>query len=80
MLSDAIDAINKYDLILFLAPDVEWVQDGDRSEEIRDNRPEYCEMMAGIYKSHNKYFEYIEGDYITKFNKCVELVNNLLGI
>ena len=80
MLSDAIDAINKYDLILFLAPDVEWVQDGDRSEEIRDNRPEYCEMMTGIYKSHNKYFEYIEGDYITKFNKCVELVNNLLGI
>lgn len=79
-LSDAIDAINRYDLILFLAPDVKWVQDGDRSEEIRDNRPMYREMLADIYNSHGKYFEYIEGDYLTKFNRCVELVNKLLDI
>ncbi len=37
-LSDAIDALNRYDLILFLEPDVEFVQDGDRSEVIRDDR------------------------------------------
>ena len=79
-LSDAIDSVNKYDLVLFLAPDVKWVQDGDRSEKIRDNRPMYCEMLAGIYNSHGKQFEYIEGDYLTKFNKCVELVNKLLKI
>ena len=77
-LSDAINALNDYDLILFLAPDVKWVQDGDRSEEIRDNRPMYREMLANIYHSHGKQFEYIEGDYLTKFNKCVELVNHLL--
>lgn len=79
-LSDAIDAINSYDLILFLAPDVKWVQDGDRSEEIRDNRPRYREMLADIYKSHGKHFEYIEGDYLTKFNKCVKLVNKILNV
>ncbi len=79
-LADAIDSINHYDLILFLAPDVKWVQDGDRSEEIRDNRPRYREILADIYHSHGKHFEYIEGDYLTKFNKCVELVNNLLGM
>ncbi|MBR6627271.1 MAG: AAA family ATPase [Lachnospiraceae bacterium] len=79
-LADAIDALNNYDLILFLAPDVKWVQDGDRSEEIRDNRPRYREMLADIYHSHGKHFEYIEGDYLTKFNKCVELVNGLLGM
>lgn len=77
-LSDAISDINSYDLILFLAPDVKWVQDGDRSEEIRDNRPMYREMLSEIYNSHGKHFEYIEGDYITKFNKCVELVNRIL--
>lgn len=77
-LSDAISDINSYDLILFLAPDVKWVQDGDRSEEIRDNRPMYREMLSEIYNSHGKQFEYIEGDYITKFNKCVELVNKML--
>ncbi|WP_029233145.1 AAA family ATPase [Butyrivibrio sp. VCB2006] len=78
-LSDAIDAVNSYDLVLFLAPDVKWVQDGDRSAEIRDNREKYRDMMADIYRSHGKNFEYIEGDYITKFNKCVELVNKLLA-
>lgn len=77
-LSDAIDAINSYDLILFLAPDVKWVQDGDRSEEIRDNRPAYREMLEKIYNSHGKKFHYIEGDYLTKFNKCVEMVKKLL--
>ena len=78
-LADAIDAINEYDLILFLAPDVRWVQDGDRSEEIRDNRLMYKDVLSKIYASHGKSFEYIEGDYITKFNKCVELVNQLLA-
>ena len=78
-LSDAIDAINTYDLVLFLAPDVKWVQDGDRSEKIRDNRPIYREMLENIYNSHGKKFEYIEGDYLTKFNKCVELVNKILN-
>jgi len=77
-LSEAIDGLNQYDLILFLAPDVKWVQDGDRREEIRDNRPKYREMLAQIYQSHGKHFEYIEGDYLTKFNKCVELVNQLI--
>ena len=77
-LSDAIDAINNYDLVLFLAPDVKWVQDGDRSEEIRDNRHAYRKMLADIYNSHGKKFEYIEGNYLTKFNKCVELVNKVL--
>lgn len=79
-LSDAIDAVNTYDLVLFLAPDVKWVQDGDRSEKIRDNRSIYREMLASIYNSHGKKFEYIEGDYLAKFNKCVERVNELLVI
>ena len=79
MLSDAIDALNSYDLVLFLAPDVKWVQDGDRSTEIRDNRDKYRKMIADIYESHGKKFEYIEGDYLTKFNKCVELVDKMLA-
>ena len=77
-LSDAIDALNSYDLVLFLAPDVKWVQDGDRSTEIRDNRDKYRKMIADIYESHGKKFEYIEGDYLTKYNRCVELVDSLL--
>lgn len=38
-LADAISAINNFDLVLFLEPDVEFVQDGTRTEEIkRKNR------------------------------------------
>ena len=77
-LSKAIDAINRYDLILFLAPDVKWVQDGDRSEIIRDNREYYKNMIADIYNTSGKKFEYLEGDYLTKFNKAVELVKATL--
>ena len=35
----------KYDLILFLEPDVEWVQDGDRSEIIASDREKYGNMI-----------------------------------
>lgn len=78
-LSDAIDSLNNYDLILFLAPDVKWVQDGERSEEIRDNRTKYKEILEDIYNNHGKKFEYIEGNYLEKFNKCVELVQEILN-
>lgn len=78
-LSEAIDGINNYDLVLFLAPDVKWVQDGDRSEEIRDNRPMYRDMLGEIYKSHGKCFKYIEGSYLEKYNQCVKLVNDMLN-
>lgn len=76
-LSKAINSINHYDLILFLAPDVKWVQDGDRNEEIRDNKNYYKKMIADIYQTSGKKFEYIEGDYLSKFNKSVELVRKL---
>jgi len=37
-LADAISALNHYDLVFYLEPDVEFVQDGDRSEVIAANR------------------------------------------
>ena len=76
-LSKAINALNRYDLILFLAPDVKWIQDGDRSEEIRDNREYYKNIILDIYKSSGKKIEYIEGDYFEKFNKSIELVKKM---
>ena len=35
-------------------------------------------MIADIYNSSGKKFEYLEGDYLTKFNKAVELVKATL--
>ena len=76
-LSDAIDALNFYDLILFLEPDVEFVQDGDRSEEIRDNREKYSDQIKDLILSHGKRFVIVSGSYEERYEKAITEVNRL---
>ncbi len=76
-LSDAIDALNLYDLILFLEPDVEFVQDGDRSEEIRDNREKYSDQIKDLILSHGKRFVIVSGSYEERYEKAITEVNRL---
>ena len=76
-LSDAIDMLNSYDLILFLEPDVAFVQDGDRSPVIRDNRKKYSDQIKTILDAHNKEYVVINGDYQQRFLKSVEEINKL---
>ncbi|MCR5596846.1 MAG: AAA family ATPase [Lachnospiraceae bacterium] len=78
-LADAIAAINSYDLILYLEPDVDWVQDGDRSEEIAANRYKYGEMIKDLYTGHGFALKSISGDYNERFDKAVQYVNEMLG-
>lgn len=79
-LSDAIDGLNSYDLILFLEPDVDFVQDGDRSEEIRDNREKYSEQIKELLREHNKSFITVSGSYQDRYETAVREVNKLIGI
>ena len=79
-LSDAISDLNRYDLILFLEPDVEWVQDGDRSEVIAADRQRYSEMIKELYQSRGFRFQVISGDYNSRFDKAVSLVKDLLAL
>ena len=76
-LSDAIDALNAYDLILFLEPDVAFVQDGDRSEEIRDNREKYSDQIKDLILSHGKRFVIVSGSYEERYEKAIAEVNRL---
>ena len=76
-LADAIDALNSYDLILFLEPDVTFVQDGGRSEEIRRDRVKYSEQIKEILRMHSKNFICISGDYQNRYLTAVEEVNKL---
>lgn len=78
-LSDAIDAVNEYDLILFLEPDVAFVQDGDRSEVIRDDRETYSNKIKDLITSHGKNFIVINGTYQERYIKAVEAVERLLS-
>lgn len=77
-LSDAIDALNEYDLIMFLEPDVAFVQDGDRSEVIRDDRETYSNKIKDLITSHGKNFIVINGTYQERYVKAVEAVEKLL--
>lgn len=77
-LAEAIAQLNSYDLILFLEPDVSWVQDGDRSEIIAADRRKYSEMIKAFYKRFGFSFRCIEGDYESRFEQAVALVRGLL--
>ena len=78
-LAEAIAALNSYDLILFLEPDVEWVQDGDRSEVIAADRKKYSEMIKALFTERGFPFKTITGDYNSRFDQAVSYVNELLS-
>lgn len=77
-LSDAIDGLNEYDMILFLEPDVEFVQDGDRSVIIQNDRLTYSNKIKEIFNKHNKQFICISGTYRERYEKAVSIVNQML--
>lgn len=77
-LSDAIDALNRYDLILFLEPDVPFVQDGDRSSVIRDDRQKYSEQIKALLRGHGRSFVCLSGDYQQRYERAVAEVSRLL--
>ena len=62
----------------FLEPDVAFVQDGGRSEEIRRDRVKYSEQIKEILRMHGKNFICISGDYQNRYLTAVEEINNLL--
>lgn len=78
MLADAIDALNSYDLILFLEPDVAFVQDGDRSLEIKNNREKYSNQIKELLDKHGKNYICIAGSYQMRYKRAVEEIDKLL--
>ena len=77
-LSDAVDALNRYDLILFLEPDVAFVQDGDRSEIIHADRTRYSEQIKALLRSHGRPFTEIRGSYTERYEQAVRASEALL--
>ena len=76
-LSNAIDALNSYDLILFLEPDVPFVMGDDRNEEICNNREKYSDEIKQILKNHSKEFIVLNGDYQTRYKMAEKEVLKL---
>jgi HTH-type transcriptional repressor of NAD biosynthesis genes len=76
-LAEAIAKLNHYDLILHAEPDVEWVQDGDRSEEIAANRKLYSERIEKLYERFGFKCEHISGSYTERYEKAIKLIDEL---
>lgn len=78
-LADAIAALNRFDLILCLQPDVPFIQDGDRSEVIGADRAGYSAQLTALYAARGLKVIPISGDYQARYQQAVRYVDALLA-
>lgn len=79
-LATAIHDINNWDLVLFLEPTVEFVQDGTRSEKIASNRVKYRNQIKELLKENNVDFICLDGDYLDRFVEATRIIKEKLCI
>lgn len=79
-LANTITAINKFDLVLFLEPTVDFVQDGTRSEIIADDREKYSQQIKKMFKEAGIEFYELSGNYLDRFNSAKILIQERFGI
>lgn len=79
-LARAVSTIDKWDLVLFLEPDVEFVQDGTRNETIKSDRKKYSEDVKHLLLEAGIKFYTIDGDYLNRFNKAKKLIKEEVGL
>lgn len=79
-LADAIARINEFDLVLFLEPTVEFVQDGTRSEKIEADRVKYSNQIKKLFYEQKIDFVSLGGDYLNRFNIAKEIIKDKFGI
>lgn len=76
-----INAISRqWDLVIFLEPTVEFVQDGTRSEEIARDREKYSEQLKDLFDDYGINFETVNGDYLSRFKKICNLIYDKCGV
>lgn len=79
-LASAINAMTQWDLVLFLEPDVDFVQDGTRNETIHADRHKYSELIKRAMREHNVSFFEVTGDYLQRFEEAKRLIAQELNI
>ena len=77
-LAEAVAGLNRYDLVLLLQPDVPFVQDGDRSEEIAANREHYSALLRASYEEHGFPVREIGGSYQERYAEAVRLIDRMM--
>ena len=79
-LAQGILATMEWDLVLFLEPDVPFVQDGTRNEEIHRQRIKYSEQIKALFDLHHIPYETIGGDYLERFDSAKKLIEDRLHL
>lgn len=79
-LASANNDISHWDLVLYLEPDVAFVQDGTRNEIIHQDREKYSAQIKQLLREHNISYHTIRGDYLQRFEKAKQLIEQHLGI
>lgn len=79
-LAESINAINDWDLILFLEPTVSFVQDGTRNEKIGANREKYSNQIKKLLNKYGLKYYCVGGDYLNRFTEAKQLIYKHLGI
>ncbi len=75
---DAIAKLQKYDLWLFLEPDVEWVNDGTRSFGEQEIREKNNKLLKELLAEHKMEYITINGSYQERLEKAVHEINSLV--
>jgi len=67
-----------YDLYIYLEPDVEWVADGYRTFSDPKIREETNRILKKMFAERRIEYVTVHGSYEERFDKSIELINNLL--
>jgi len=79
--SDLIEEIIKleeYDLVIFLEPDIKWVDDGLRFAGGEEERRKNNIKLKGMFRERDILFIKIDGDYSNRFMKAKNAVDILI--
>lgn len=79
-LADVINYFNHWDLVLFLEPTVDFIQDGTRNEEIKADRLKYSEEIKNLFKKNSIEFISVDGNYLDRFNTAKEIIKKEFGV
>ncbi|WP_147534375.1 multifunctional transcriptional regulator/nicotinamide-nucleotide adenylyltransferase/ribosylnicotinamide kinase NadR [Bacillus marasmi] len=75
---DEIAQIQKYDLCLYLEPDVKWVDDGLRVHGEQKIREENNQRLKALLKDSGIEFVCISGTYQKRLEEAIELIGGML--
>ena len=72
---------NRYDLLIYLTPDVRWVPDGQRLNGDEDRRRMLNDRLWDMYVEHGfkDKMVVVSGDYSQRLAHAIRLVDGLLG-